>query len=115
MPGNESSQRVPQILQNVFLSSQRGDDIAQIEAPSNGMGFKMFRRTWGRKQKKVKASMKAPSSSSLGSERSSITGMSRGETAADASRKAIKDKQKTEIQAPVSDTRVISLWPLLVV
>jgi hypothetical protein len=102
MPGNESSsasQRVPQILQNIFLSSQGGDDVAQIQAPSNGMGSTMFRRAWGRKQKKVKASMSAPSSSSLSSERSGIR--SRGETAAESSRKAIKDKQKTQIQAPV--------------
>jgi hypothetical protein len=106
MPGNESK-RVPQILQNIFLSSQRGDDVAKIQAPSNGMGSTMFRRSWGRKQKKVKASMFAPSTSSLASERTSISGTTRGETAAESSRKAIKDKQKNQnqIQAPVSDTK----------
>jgi hypothetical protein len=121
-PNNSSSGRVPLILQNIFTSSQRGDDVAKIQAPSNGLGFKMFRKTWGRKQKKGKGPIQAPSSNSLSSERSggsrtgSRTGSRNGtvETAADASRKAMKQKKKTQPESPVSNTRVFSLGRLLV-
>jgi hypothetical protein len=117
-PNNNSSRRVPLILQNIFLSSQRGDDVAKIQAPSNGMGYKMFRKTWGRKAKKGKGPIQAPSSNSLSSERSGRSGGSRtragtNETAADASRKAIKEKKKTEPESSVSNTRVFSLGRLL--
>jgi hypothetical protein len=88
--------RVPVSLQQIFTASQRGDDVSKIEAPSKGMGFKVFRRAWGRKQKKSKA-IKAPTTSSLNSERSGTT----RETAADASRKAMKDKAK-----PVSNKHI---------
>jgi hypothetical protein len=88
--------RVPGILQDIFTASQRGDDVSKIEAPSQGLGFQIFQRAWGRKQKKSKA-IKAPSTSSLNSERS---GQFR-ETAADASRKAMKNKAK-----PVSNNHI---------
>jgi hypothetical protein len=114
------SSRVPLILQNIFLSSQQGDDVAKIQAPSNGLGSRMFRTSWGRKQKKGKGKgpIQAPSSNSLSSERSggSRTGSRSGtvETAADASRKAIKQKKKTQAESPVSKTRVFALRRLLV-
>jgi hypothetical protein len=98
--GNPSvNPRVPVSLQQIFTASQRGDDVSKIEAPSQGMGFKIFRRAWGRKQKKSKA-IKAPSTSSLNSERSGGT----RETAADASRKAMKDKDKA--MKPVSNKHI---------
>jgi hypothetical protein len=88
--------RVPVSLQQIFTSSQRGDDVSKIDAPSQGLGFKIFRRAWGGKQKKSKA-IKAPSTSSLNSERSGSARV----TAADASRKAMKDKAK-----PVSNKHI---------
>jgi hypothetical protein len=112
------SSRVPLILQNIFLSSQQGDDVAKIQAPSGGLGSRMFRTTWGRKQKKGKGKgpIQAPSSNSLSSGGTSRTGSRSGtvETAADASRKAIKQKKKTQAESPVSDTMVFSLGRLLV-
>jgi hypothetical protein len=94
--GGEINPRVPASLQQIFTASQRGDDVGKITAPTQGMGFKIFRRAWGGKQKKSKA-IKAPSTSSLNSERSGST----RETAADASRKAMKNKAK-----PVSNKHI---------
>jgi hypothetical protein len=81
--------RIPVALQNIFEASQRGDDVNKLKAPTNGMGFRVFQRSWGGKQKKSRA-IKAPVTSSLNTERST-TGH---ETAADASRKAIEEKRK---------------------
>jgi hypothetical protein len=85
------NRRVPSALQDIFTASQRGDDVSKIEAPSQGLGFQIFHRAWGGKQKKKSKAIKAPTTSSLNSQRS---GPSR-ETAADASRKAMKDKAKS--------------------
>jgi hypothetical protein len=92
------STRVPASLQQIFTSSQRGDDVSKIDAPTQGMGFKIFRRAWGTKMKKKSKAIKAPSTSSLNSERSGLTTR---ETAADASIKAMKDKAK-----PVSNKHI---------
>jgi hypothetical protein len=87
--------RIPASLQNVFVASQQGEDVSRISAPINGTGFKIFKRGWGKKQKKSRV-VKAPTTSSLSSERSENR-----ETAADASRKAIKEKN---VKAVVSST-----------
>jgi hypothetical protein len=94
-PSNATSSgnpRIPVALQNIFVASQRGDEVSKIEAPSNGMGFRIFNRGWGRKQKKSRE-IKAPSTSSLNSERSG-TGR---DTAADATRKAMKGRDISQL------------------
>jgi hypothetical protein len=75
-----SSPRVPMALQQVFIASQRGDDVAKIQAPrSPGIGFKVFKRAFGgfrtkANQKALKKQQlqlqRAPSLSSLNSETS---------------------------------------------
>jgi hypothetical protein len=90
-PGNP---RIPLALQQVFVASQQGAEVT--EAPKQGLGFKIFQR-FGRTDRvksvpkhKPKKSV-APSSSSLNSERSGST----RETAADATRKAMKKKEES--------------------
>jgi hypothetical protein len=89
--------RIPVALQNIFEASQRGDDVNKLKAPTNGMGFRIFQRSWGGKQKKSRA-IKAPITSSLNTERSS----SRRNTAADASRKAIEKRKKSQVSVSLS-------------
>jgi hypothetical protein len=92
--GSTATPRIPMALQQVFMASQRGDDVEKIAAPKGNIGFRIFQRAgWGRRQKKAKP-MKAPNKSSLSSDRSNG---SRGETAADASRKAMQQNEKTEV------------------
>ena len=95
MPGPGGS-RIPLALQQVFLSSQRGDDVQKIEAPSNGVGFRLFRRSWGRKGKRAKP-LVAPRTLNLSKDRSvkSIHSVNSttSSSAADASRKAMKTRK----------------------
>jgi hypothetical protein len=82
-------------LQQIFQASQRGEDVAKISAPKGNVGFRIFERAgWGRRQKKAKP-MKAPTKSSLSSDRSNASGGR--ETAADASRKAMQQNTQTEV------------------
>jgi len=65
-------------LQKVFLASQAGQDVEQITAPKRGLGFKIFRRAFGvgrnsSKNRRQAKMTRAPSFSSLMSERSSET------------------------------------------
>jgi hypothetical protein len=86
--------RVPLALQQIFEASQRGEEVH--EAPKNGLGFRIFKRPFGRKSKKLQtkqAAVLAPRISSLHSERSV-----KGLTAADASRKAMQNKEKEKEQ-----------------
>jgi hypothetical protein len=100
MPGSTISSRVPAALQQIFVASQQGEDVQKISAPTDGMGFKMFRRGWGKKQKKQKV-VRAPTTSSLNSERSGSR-----DTAADASIKAIKNKNAKTIVSAHSFHRI---------
>ena len=69
MPG-----RIPEALKNVFLASQTGVDVNTIEAPTDGVGFKVFNNRGLRKhvhtvvahQKIPQPPMRAPRRSSLG-------------------------------------------------
>ena len=98
--GISATSRIPMALQQIFLASQKGEDVQKISAPSNGMGFKIFKRGWGKKQKKQRP-VKAPTTSSLSSERSGSR-----DTAADASRKAIKERnQKQKVRAGETNHR----------
>lgn len=92
-PTATSNPRIPLALQQIFLASQRGEDVEKIEAPKGGMGFRIFRRFGGRYRGKQRP-VKAPTTSSLHSERSETT----RETAADASRRAISMKNKEKKQ-----------------
>ena len=99
MAGSTANPRIPAALQQIFLASQKGEDVAKIEAPTNGLGFKIFRRAWGTKQKKNRV-VKAPTASSLTTERSGSR-----VTAADASIKAIKQKNAKAVVSMIdSDT-----------
>jgi len=84
--------RIPVALQQIFLQSQRGEDVEKISAPKNGMGFRIFRRFQGRTGRAKQRPVKAPTTSSLHSERSSTS----RETAADASRKAMSQNKTTQ-------------------
>ena len=95
---SSASPRVPLALQQVFIASQRGDEIEKIEAPKNGLGFKIFQRAWGMRRRKRPKPVRAPSLSSLNDERTT----SSRETAADATRKAII---KSSTKASVSSMR----------
>lgn len=81
--------RIPLALQQIFMQSQRGEDVSKIEAPKNGMGFRIFRRFGAGRKKPKQRPVKAPTTSSLHSERSHTS----KETAADASRKAMGSGQ----------------------
>ena len=87
------SPRIPLALQQIFLQSLRGDDVSKIEAPKNGIGFRIFRRVGVGRRKPKQRHVKAPTTSSLHSHRSE----SSKQTAADASRRAMLNK-KTEAQ-----------------
>lgn len=89
------SPRIPLALQQIFLSSQRGDDVQKIKPPEK-LGFRIFRRFGGRARRAKQRPVKAPTTSSLHSERSGTS----KETAADASRKAIG--RKSSVNALVS-------------
>lgn len=95
-PTATGNPRIPLALQQIFLASQRGEDVEKIEAPKGGMGFRIFRRFGGRYRGKQRP-VKAPTTSSLHSERSETT----RETAADASRRAIsmKNNDKKQVSA----------------
>jgi hypothetical protein len=85
-----ASSRIPQALQHVFMASQRGEEV--VDAPKQGIGFKIFQRGGGlgaRTKRPAGRPIKAPGASSLEAERS---GSRRRDTAADASRKAMKLK-----------------------
>jgi hypothetical protein len=86
--------RIPLALQQIFLQSQRGEDVAKIAAPKNGMGFRIFRRFGAGRRKPKQRPVKAPTTSSLHSERSATS----KETAADASRKAMSSNKKLAVQ-----------------
>jgi hypothetical protein len=79
----QGSSRVPAALQNIFLQSQRGEDVEKI-APPPKLGFKIFYRG-SKKEKLPKKLVQAPDLNSLYMERSDGK-----ETAATASRRAIK-------------------------
>lgn len=108
-PTATSTPRIPLALQQIFLASQRGEDVEKIEAPKGGMGFRIFRRFGGRYRGKTRP-VKAPTTSSLHSERSETT----RETAADASRRAIsmKNNEKKQVSLHVSDAASLDLTPL---
>jgi hypothetical protein len=76
--------RIPLALQQIFLASQRGDDVEKIKPPEK-LGFRIFRRFGGQIRRAKQRPVKAPTTSSLHSERSHTS----KETAADASRKAM--------------------------
>lgn len=92
-PSISGNPRIPLALQQIFVASQRGEDVDKIEPPKAGMGFRIFRRFGGRKRTKQRP-VKAPTTSSLHSERS----VTSRETAADASRKAISLKNNEQKQ-----------------
>ena len=92
MPGN-TGPRIPLALQQIFLASQKGEDVEKIKPPEKGMGFRIFRRFAGRRRAKMKP-VKAPTTSSLHSERSNTS----RETAADASRKAMSKTESTQVR-----------------
>ena len=77
------SSRVPAALQQIFMQSQRGEDVEKI-APPPSLGFKIFYRG-ANKDKMKKKKLAAPDMNSLYKERAG-----KKETAATASRKAIK-------------------------
>ena len=93
--------RVPVALQQIFIASQRGDDVQKIAPPKKGLGFTIFKRSWGGFKARRKAPMKAPGRSSLSDDRSvssmgsssnyssSMASGSIANTAADASRSVI--------------------------
>lgn len=77
--------RVPAALQQIFMQSQRGEDVEKI-APPPSLGFRIFYRGNNRPNPlKKKKSMQAPITSNLYQERHGGK-----ETAATASRRAIK-------------------------
>ncbi len=78
------SARIPLALQQIFLASQRGDDVEKLKPPEK-LGFRIFRRFAGQTRRAKQRPVKAPTTSSLHSERSATS----KETAADASRKAM--------------------------
>lgn len=41
-----SKPRIPLELQEIFLQSNRGEDVEHIKPPSNGAAFKVFQRMW---------------------------------------------------------------------
>jgi hypothetical protein len=87
--------RIPMALQQVFMASQRGEDVEKISAPKGNIGFRIFKRAWGVGRRGIKAKpMKAPTKSSLSSDRSNNDSL---ETAADATRKAMKENGKAEV------------------
>ena len=92
-----ASPRIPLALQQIFLASQRGDDVEQLKPPER-LGFRIFRRFAGQTRRSKQRPVKAPTTSSLHSERSGTS----KETAADASRKAIS--RKSSLQSIVSVT-----------
>ena len=92
-----ASPRIPLALQQIFLASQRGDDVEQLKPPER-LGFRIFRRFAGQTRRSKQRPVKAPTTSSLHSERS----VTSRETAADASRKAIG--RKSSLQSIVSVT-----------
>jgi hypothetical protein len=79
--------RVPAALQQIFLQSQRGEDVEKIAPPAH-LGFRIFYRGNRRPNplKKTK-SIQPPNLNSLYQERGVVK-----ETAATASRKAIKER-----------------------
>lgn len=77
------SSRVPAALQQIFMQSQRGEDVEKI-APPPSLGFRIFYRG-AKKDKASKAKLAPPNMSSLYKERGT-----KKDTAATASRKAIK-------------------------
>lgn len=76
--------RIPAALQNIFLQSQRGDDVEKIASPG-GIGFRIFRRL--DRRNKSRRNVKAPDVNSLYAERNGIK-----DSAATASRKAMKKR-----------------------
>jgi hypothetical protein len=99
--GSGTIPRIPMALQQIFQASQRGEDVEKISAPKGNVGFRIFERAgWGRRQKKAKP-MKAPTKSSLSSDRSAPS----RETAADASRKAMQQNGKAEVSIFLCGTR----------
>ena len=45
-PASSPSPRIPLALQQIFIQSQRGDEVEKIAAPRGGIGFRMFKRAW---------------------------------------------------------------------
>ena len=85
MPG-----RIPDALQQIFVASQRGEDVTKISAPRNGLAMRTHNHRNHGSPKVVKPgkkrAMAAPKNSKLSTDRSV------GSAAADASRRAIKKK-----------------------
>ena len=103
-----SSPRIPVALQEIFVASQSGQEIAAEKAPKNGIGFRMFKRSVGgtssrrsHRSSTRPARLVAPKPSSLQKERNDGKTV---ETAAEASRKAMKKKQKEAQQQQVSSS-----------
>lgn len=76
MPG-----RIPEALKNVFLASQTGIDVNQIQAPKDGVGFKVFKNRRLRRHihnpvvhQKLPQPPMAPRRSSLGRSRRGSSG-----------------------------------------
>ena len=131
--------RIPLALQQVFLQSQRGENVEKIAAPRGNIGFRMFKRAWNgfrnrdgntnpskpirgslKTSSQGKVLMKAPSTSSLtslGSRKSMdsdsvVTSASKRPTAADASRAAIAEKRKSGGHG--SSSKPVSFFPVAV-
>jgi hypothetical protein len=109
--GSAAAPRIPMALQQVFMASQGGDDVEEIVAPKGNIGFRVFKRAWGvgRRIKKAKP-MKAPSKSSLASDRSN--GDNSTETAADATRKAMQKNVAVEVSISMALPHEITRWNL---
>jgi hypothetical protein len=104
MVAPNTGSRVPAALQQIFMQSQRGEDVEKI-APPPQLGFKIFQMGRAVKSKK---SVKAPSINSLYQERGSVK-----DTAATASRKAIQsrgDDGSLSVSSMVTRTLLFFYW-----
>lgn len=103
--GGGRMSRIPAALQNVFLQSQAGEDVEKIAAPVR-VGFRIFQRLDNRKNNNSSNSnnkkSKAPNVNSLYKERNGTK-----DTAATASRKAIKERVDSTSSLLV---RVLQSW-----
>ena len=100
--------RIPMALQQVFMASQRGDDVEEIAAPKGNIGFRIFKRAWGvGRRGGIKAKpMKAPTKSSMSGDRDNDS----HETAADATRKAMKQNTQAEVSFHMALPNEIIRW-----
>ena len=83
------SSRIPAALQQVFVSSQGGGDVEKIAAPNQGIAFRIFKRSDKSGNKKAPKKTLAPTAQAQ-NPFAFLSRRSRGPTAAEATRKAMK-------------------------